>query len=176
MHPPRLRPVDPIKDASALAAIYAPYVREAWASFEGDPPSASEMQERAETILNRDLPYMVAEDADGQILGYAYVSPYRARTAYRYSVESSIYLASEAQGKGMAKALMDALIDQCLARNLKTMVAIVGLDPDVPAEQNQSVRFHQKYGFRFVGVLDNIGHKFDRWTGTAVLVLDLGER
>ena len=145
-------------------------------SFEVEPPSAEEMQTRAQTLLDRGLPYLVAEDENGDLLGYAYASPYRPRAAYQYSVENSIYLSEKAQGRGIAKALMDELVYRCQAQNLKTMIAIVGLDPDLPADQNQSVRFHQKYGFSFVGVLDNIGHKFDRWTGTAVLLLDLQER
>jgi len=169
----RIRPVDPDKDSQPIATIYSRYVLEAWVSFEVVPPLAEEMYTRAQSLLDRGLPYLVAEDENGDLLGYAYASPYRPRTAYQYSVENSIYLSETAQGQGVARALMDALVERCQAQNLKTMIAIVGLNPDLPVDQNQSVRFHQKYGFSLVGVLDNIGHKFGRWTGTAVLLLDL---
>jgi len=168
-----LRPVDPIQDAEALSSIYGRYVREAWVSFEVIPPPPEAMQERARAILEQRLPYVVAENNDGGLLGYAYASPYRARAAYQYSVENSIYLAPEAQGRGVAKALMDEVVKRCKDRELKTMIAVVGLDPNVPTDQNQSVRFHLKYGFKSIGVLENIGHKFGQWTGTAVLQLDL---
>ena len=169
----RIRLVDPVQDSEHLATIYSRYVREAWVSFEVEPPTAEDMKTRAQTVLDRGLPYLIAEDSSGAVLGYAYASPYRARTAYQFSVENSIYLAEHAHGKGVAQGLMNALVEHCQAMKLKTMIAIVGLNPDVPVEQNQSVRFHQKFGFSFVGVLDNIGHKFGRWTGTAVLVMDL---
>ena len=168
-----LRPVEPIQDAEALSSIYGRYVREAWVSFEVIPPPPEAMQERAQAILEQQLPYVVAENSDGRLLGYAYASPYRARAAYQYSVENSIYLAPEAQGQGVAKALMDEVVERCKHRELKTMIAVVGLDPSLPTDQNQSVRFHLKYGFKSIGVLENIGHKFGQWTGTAVLQLDL---
>ena len=170
-----LRTVDPGKDCDALAAIYEPYVLEAWVSFEVDPPAPIEMKSRAETILERGLPYVVAEDSSGEIVGYAYAGPYRARTAYRNSVESSIYLAASAHGKGLANQLMESLIETCKTKKLKTMVAIVGLNPNVPLEDNQSIRFHKKFGFRFLGVLENIGHKFGQWTGTAIFQLQLDD-
>ena len=168
-----LRPVAPDKDCEVLAAIYEPYVLEAWVSFEVVPPAPSEMKARAESILERGLPYVVAEDSSGQVVGYAYAGPYRARTAYRNSVESSIYLAASAHGKGLAKQLMESLIEACKAKKLKTLVAIVGLNPNVPLEDNQSIRFHKKFGFRFLGVLEDIGHKFGQWTGTAIFQLPL---
>ena len=169
----RIRTVEPDKDSQHIATIYSSYVLEAWVSFEVEPPSAEEMRKRAQSLLDRGLPYLVAEDENGVLLGYAYASPYRPRAAYQYSVENSIYLCESAQGKGVAKALLDELVHRCQKLSLKTMIAIVGLNPDLPVDQNQSVRFHQKYGFSFVGVLENIGHKFGRWTGTAVLLLDL---
>lgn len=171
----RVRNLDPANDADAVSTIYSRYVLTAWVSFEVTPPTPAEMQVRAEAIMQKDLPYLVAEQDDGGIIGFAYASPYRPRTAYQFSVENSIYLAPEAHGRGVGKALMDEIVKQCKARQLKTMIAIVGLDPDLPVDRNQSVRFHHKYGFKSVGVLDNIGHKFGRWTGTAVLLLDLSD-
>jgi len=169
-----LRPVRASEDAAALAAIYAEYVRGAWVSFEVEPPTPTEMQSRAEAILARGLPYLVAERvSSGAILGYVYASPYRPRAAYQSSVENSIYLDASAHRQGVGTALMDALVEACKALDLKTMVAIVGLDPSCDVSDNQSVRFHQNYGFKFVGVLENIGHKFGRWTGTAMLTLSL---
>lgn len=170
-----LRPIEPETDGAALAEIYAPSVLKAWVSFEVDPPSADEMTSRAQAILSRGLPYVVAQDPSGTIVGYAYASPYRSRPAYRHSVESSIYLAASAQGTGLAHRLMESLVLDCRRQGLKTMVAIVGLNPDIAVTDNQSVRFHQKFGFRLLGVLENIGHKFGQWTGTAVLQLSLDE-
>jgi L-amino acid N-acyltransferase YncA len=171
----RIRPAAPYPDSAALSAIYSRYVQQSWVSFEVESPTAEDMAIRMQVVMEQGLPYLVAEDAKGIVLGYAYALPYRPRTAYQFSVEHSIYLAPEAQGKGVAKALMDAVVAHCKALKKKTMIAIVGLNPDIPTEHNQSVRFHQKYGFKFVGVLDNIGQKFGRWTGTAVLLLDLQE-
>jgi len=174
MSPFVLRPINlDNTDPAALAAIYEPYVLSAWVSFEVEPPSAQEMARRAQSILDLGLPYVVAQDQTGDVVGYAYASQYRPRPAYRNSVESSIYLSERAQGQGLARALMDALIADCTAKNYKTMVAVVGLNPDLDLDDNQSVRFHQKYGFQPVGVLKNIGHKFGRWTDTALFQLPL---
>ena len=171
---PTLRPVNPARDADALAAIYAPFVLKTFISFEEVPPTPAEMQARAEAVLDKGLPYLVAEDArTGRIIGFAYASPYRPRSAYRFSVESSIYVHPDAQGLGLGRRLMDVVTDRCRELGMKTMLAVASLDPDIAIEDNPSVRFHRGYGFEQVGFFTDIGRKFGKWAPTALFQLAL---
>ena len=172
-----LRAVDPARDANALATIYAPYVLETFVSFEEVPPSPAEMQARAVAVLEEGLPYLVAEDtASGRVMGYAYASPYRPRTAYRYAVESSIYVHPQAQSQGLGRRLMDAVTLACQKQGMKTMLAVASLDPDIAVDENPSVRFHRSYGFTEVGFLIDIGKKFDKWAPTVLFQLSLDQQ
>jgi L-amino acid N-acyltransferase YncA len=111
---PTLRPATPA-DITAIAAVYRPAVLEGTASFELEPPDEQEMLRRLEAITDAGYPYFVAE-FDGRVVGYAYASAYRTRPAYRFTVENSVYIAPDAQGKGIGRVLLAALIDTCTAQ------------------------------------------------------------
>ncbi len=150
----RTRPVDPA-DAAALAAIYAPHVRDSAVSFEYDAPGAEEMAARIRTYTAR-FPWLVAEE-DGQVVGYAYATPYRERKAYQFSCESSVYVAEGYQQRGIASALYDALFAELQQRGMRWVYAVITL-PNEPSE-----RFHARKGFSSFAIFKRTGFKFDRW-------------
>jgi L-amino acid N-acyltransferase YncA len=155
-------------DLDAIAAIYAHAVTHGTASFELDPPSQEEMARRRAAILEGGYPYLVAE-RDGEILGYAYAGAYRTRPAYRSTVEDSIYVAASAQGQGVGRALLAALIEACEALDFRLMVAVIG-DED----SHGSIGLHQSLGFEPAGILKGIGYKHGRWLSTVLMQRPLG--
>ncbi len=155
------------RDGQNLARIYGHYVRHSTATFEIEAPGEAEMARRRLVIAESGLPYLVAERG-GAILGFAYAGPYRARPAYRFTVENSIYLDPAARGQGIGKLLLARLIEDCERAGKRQMIAIVGDSANVA-----SIRLHTRLGFREVGVLRAVGRKFDRWLDTVILQLDL---
>jgi L-amino acid N-acyltransferase YncA len=151
-----LRPARP-GDAEAIAAIYAHHVRTCAATFELDPPPAAEMDRRRRDIESLGLPYLVAE-ADGAVVGYAYASRFRPRIGYRYTVEDSVYIHPAHTGRGLGRLLLARLIDECATLGARQMVAVIGDSANQP-----SLRLHESFRFRRVGVLEQVGWKFDRW-------------
>lgn len=143
-----IRPADPRRDAAACAAIYAPHVTDGVASFELVAPDAAEMARRMEAAHV----WLVHERG-----GYAYASPHRAREAYRLTVETSVYVAPEAQGQGVGRALYEALLGDLRDRGFA--VALAGIT--LPNEA--SVALHEATGFAPVGVFRGIGWKFGAW-------------
>lgn len=141
-------------DAAAIAAIYAPYVTDGYASFEATPPPADDFARRL-TARPR-LPWLVKED-DGSIVGFAYASPHRSRAAYRWAVDCSVYLGVEAVGRGIGRALYERLIAEI--RVLGYVTAYAGIALPNPA----SVRLHEAVGFTPVGVYRNVGYKRGEW-------------
>ncbi len=150
-------------DVAAITEIYAHHVRHGTASFEIDPPEVEEMRRRRLAIEARGLPYIVAE-SDNVVVGYAYAGPYRSRVAYRFTVENSIYVHPGHLGRGVGRALLSKLIDACQECGCRQMVAIIGDSSNVA-----SVRLHEKFGFRHVGVLQAVGFKFERWLDTVLM-------
>ncbi len=167
--PIRVRGATP-DDLVAIAAIYAHHVRHGLASFEETPPEPMEMERRFQAIVTRGLPYLVAEQDDGEVQGYAYAGPYRARPAYRYSVENSVYVAPGALGKGLGKALLEELIRRCTDLGYRQMVAIIG-----DSKNWSSIRLHETFGFRHAGALSAVGFKFGRWVDSVILQRALGD-
>ncbi|NMV39296.1 GNAT family N-acetyltransferase [Ralstonia insidiosa] len=147
-----------LADLPAIVTIYTQHVLFGSASFEVDPPDLTEMTRRFQALQDVGMPYIVAE-ADGQLLGYAYAGPHRARPAYRNTVEDSIYLDAAAQGRGVGTLLLQTLIAECQVRGFKQMVAVVGGGYENPG----SAKLHARCGFREVGVLEKVGYKFGRW-------------
>jgi len=155
-------------DLDAVTAIYAHAVMHGTASFELDPPDRAEMARRRAGILEGGYPYFVAEK-DGAVLGYAYAGAYRTRPAYRSTVEDSIYVAPPAQGQGVGRLLLAALIDECEARDFRLMVAVIGDE-----ESKGSIGLHRSLGFEPVGILKGIGYKHGRWLSTVLMQRPLG--
>jgi L-amino acid N-acyltransferase YncA len=150
-------------DAAAIAAIYAHYVLHTSFSFEEVPPTAAEIAARRSRILAGGLPYIVAEQ-DGRVLGYAYAGPYRERTAYRFTVENSVYVAHDHHGLGVGSALLRELIRLCEAGPWQQMIAVMG-----DSGNTRSIALHERLGFRFVGRLEQSGFKFGRWMDTTLM-------
>ncbi len=167
-------PAFPVRDAEdgdmpAIAAIYAHHVRFGLGSFEEEPPGVEELRRRRGEVLARGLPYLVAAAPDGAVLGYAYAAPYRLRSAYRYSVEDSIYVAPDALRRGIGRALLAALIERCAVLGLRQMVAVIGDSGNIA-----SIRLHERLGFRRVGVLSAIGFKHGSWVDAVLMQRALG--
>ena len=143
-------------DVPAITAIYRHYVEETVITFETEPPGEADMAERFGKLLTLGHPLIIAE-RKGQVLGYAYASFYRPRAAYRFTCEDSMYLAQDAVGQGIGGRLLDELMAQSRAAGFKQMIAVI------TAERANSVRLHEKAGFRHVGRYEAVGYKFDRW-------------
>jgi len=157
-----------LDDIAAITRIYAEAVRHGTASFELDPPDQDEMARRFAELRGGGFPYLVAENA-GSVAGYAYAGPYRARPAYRFTVEDSIYIAADSQRRGIGRALLDRLILEVEGRGFRQMIAVIG-DSNQPA----SIGLHAAAGFRIVGTFDAVGFKFDRWLDTVLMQRPLG--
>jgi len=155
-------------DIPAITAIYAVEVTDFVNTYEYDVPDAAEMAQRRRNLLGAGYPYLVAE-LDGRVVGYAYAGSYRARIAYRWTVENSVYVAAEAQGKGVGAALMQRLIDECEARGYRQMVAVIGEPSNVA-----SIRLHERFGFELVGVFKGLGRKHGRWLDTVQMQRAIG--
>jgi phosphinothricin acetyltransferase len=156
-------------DMGAVQAIYAHHVLHGTASFEEDPPPLAEMQRRRGDVLARGLPYLVAE-IDGRVVGYSYATPYRARSAYRFSIENSVYVDHARQRLGVGRALLTELIARCERGDWRQMIAIIG-----DSAQAASIGLHASVGFRHVGTLQSVGIKFGRWLDTVLMQRALGQ-
>lgn len=154
-------------DLSAITAIYADEVLHGTATFELVPPDEAEMASRLAGVRALDLPWLTAE-IDGAVVGYAYLSPFRLRPAYRYCVELSVYLAPEARGRGIGRALMAALIDRARVMGLRHLVGAIG-----DSANTASIALHTAAGFREAGVWRETGWKFERWIDVVLMQLDL---
>ncbi len=155
-------------DIPAITAIYEPAVLYGTATFELDPPSEAEMLRRLRDIVAAGFPYLVSERAD-QVVGYAYVNHYRTRPAYRFVVENSVYVTPNAQGEGIGRALLDALILASEERGFRQMIAVIG-----DSRQFGSIALHRSAGFVFAGTLHSVGFKFGRWIDSVQMQRALG--
>jgi L-amino acid N-acyltransferase YncA len=156
------------RDLAAITAIYDHAVRHGTASFEIEPPNQEEMTRRYEALRAGGYPYLVAEPA-GEVMGYAYAGPYRARPAYDWSVEDSIYIAPQAQRQGIGGALLERLIAEAEAGGFRQMIAVIG-----DSTNTASIELHRRAGFRMVGTFDNVGFKFGRWLDSVLMQRPLG--
>jgi L-amino acid N-acyltransferase YncA len=162
-----IRPATPA-DIAAITRIYAHSVRTGTASFELEPPGEAEMARRMQALLDGGYPYIAAE-IDGVIVGYAYAGSYRPRPAYRYSVEDSIYIDPAAQRRGVGRALLQRLIEECERRGFRQMIAVIG-----DSAQTPSIELHRAAGFRMIGTVENVGYKFGRWLDSVNMQRALG--
>ena len=155
-------------DVPAILGIYGYHVRYGFASFEEVPPDLAEMERRRDEVVRRGLPYLVAERG-GQVLGFAYASPFRTRSAYRYTVEDSVYVSPGAMGQGFGRRALTTLIERCSARDLRQMVAVIG-----DSGNSASIRLHQALGFERAAVLRAVGYKLGRWVDSVIMQRHLG--
>ncbi len=150
---PFVRPAAP-EDADAISAVYAPIVSETAISFEDSPPDSAEITRRMQSRPR--LPWLVAE-VDAQVVGYAYASPHRQRSAYRWSADSSVYVDSLWFSQGIGRSLYERLISE--VREL----GYVSLFAGIALPNAASVRLHEDVGFRAVGIFENVGYKHGSW-------------
>jgi phosphinothricin acetyltransferase len=167
MREPTIRPATP-DDVAAITRIYAHAVLHGTASFELEPPDEAEMRRRLTTLIDGGYPYLACE-SDGTVLGYAYAGPYRPRRAYRFSLEDSIYIAPDAQGRGVGRALIVRLLREAEARGFRQMIAVIGDSAHTP-----SITLHRAAGFRHIGTLEAVGFKFGRWLDSVLMQRALG--
>ena len=156
-------------DAPAIADIYAEAVLHGLATFEEVPPSAEELWRRALEVLDHRLPYLAAE-LDGRVLGYAYASPFRHRTGYRYTAEDTVYVAADARGRGVGCALLTAVIDACVERGLRQLIGVIG-----DSANAGSIGLHRACGFEHAGLLPAVGWKHGRWVDSVWMRRALGD-
>jgi L-amino acid N-acyltransferase YncA len=155
-------------DMEAIAAIYGHYVLHGTSTFETDPPSPAEMKRRRDTLAEQGYPYLVVE-RDGEVVGYAYASPYRPRRAYWNTVENSIYLRHDVGGMGAGTKLLRALVETCEERGYRQIIAMIGDSANIA-----SLRLHLGQGFETLGTLRSVGYKHGRWIDTVCMQRSLG--
>jgi phosphinothricin acetyltransferase len=156
-------------DLAEVQRIYAHHVENGLASFEEDPPSVQEMASRRAAVLAHGLPYLVATISD-RVVGYCYAAPYRPRPAYRYTIEDSVYVASDMAGRGIGSALLRELIDRCEQGSWRQMLAVIG-----NSENAGSIGLHASVGFQTVGTFRSVGFKFGRWVDSVLMQRALGD-
>lgn len=150
-------------DLPAIQAIYAYHVLNGTGSFETVPPSLEEMAARLAANRGDGFAWLVARDASG-VLGFGYYGPFRARAAYCFTVEDSVYVREGLRGQGVGKALVSALLERARAGGFKQMLALIG-----DAENVSSIGVHVSTGFQHVGIMRKVGWKFGRWLDVVIM-------
>ena len=166
-HLAAIRPAEPA-DLPAIHAIYAHHVLHGLASFEEETPGVEEFGRRFRDVTQRGLPYLVAEYGY-EVAGYGYCSPYRARSAYRYALEDSIYLRHDMTGRGIGKRLLEELIRRSEVLGYRQIIAVIG-----DSGNSASIAVHAACGFLRVGTLRSVGFKFGRWVDSVYMQRPLG--
>lgn len=162
-----MRPATP-DDLPAVQAIYAHHVRHGLASFEEEAPGTEEIRRRYAEVTGKGLPWLVA-DFGGMVAGYGYCAPYRARSAYRYALEDSVYVRQDYHGRGVGAALLAALVERCAALGYRQLIAVIG-----DSAHAASINLHAAAGFVRVGTLRSVGFKFGRWVDSVLMQRPLG--
>jgi len=155
-------------DLPAIQSIYAHHVLNGLASFEEVPPTVEEVGRRYDEVRGRGLPWLVAE-LDGKVAGYGYCSLYRSRSAYRYSLEDSVYVRPDMQGKGLGSRILTELIARCEGLGYRQIIAVIG-----DSANAASISLHARLGFLRVGTLRSSGFKFGRWVDSVLMQRPLG--
>ena len=163
-----IRAAEP-RDIPEVAAIYAQAVIEGTASFELEAPDEAEMKRRFAAVVGGGFPYLVAEMA-GVVAGYAYAGLYRTRPAYRFTVENSVYVSPDHQGRGVGRLLLNRLIALCTQKGYRQMIAVIGDEANLG-----SIALHRACGFELRGILKDVGWKHGAWRGTVEMQRALGE-
>jgi L-amino acid N-acyltransferase YncA len=153
-----------VTDLPDIREIYNHYVMNSTVTFDEKAMTLAELKRKFAHVTKLGMPYLVAENPRGQLLGYAYVYPWKEKAAYRYTVENSIYLGPASTGKGLGKVLLARLIDESKAAGIKEIIAVIA---DKGADA--SIEMHRKFGFKEIGHMGKVGFKFDRWLGTVLM-------
>ncbi|GAB3384939.1 GNAT family N-acetyltransferase [Lysobacter fragariae] len=156
-------------DIAAITALYAQEVVDGVATYEYAPPSEAEMARRWRAIVDDGFPYLVAE-LQGRFAGYAYASRYRTRDGYHWTVEDTVYVHPDVTGRGIGRALLQQLIDECTAMGQRQMVAVIGDRSNLA-----SIALHERLGFRTVGIFEGLGRKHGRWLDAVQMQRGLGD-
>jgi len=155
-------------DLPEIAAIYAHHVLHGTGTFEEVPPSIEEISARHAAGIAAGHVWLVARDATG-VLGYAYYGAFRARSAYRFIAEDSVYVREDQRGQGVGKALVAALLARAQAAGIRQMLALIGDSDNIG-----SIGMHASLGFARAGVMRAVGWKFDRWLDVVIMQKTLG--
>ncbi|MEO0496138.1 MAG: N-acetyltransferase family protein [Pseudomonadota bacterium] len=165
-----------LSDAPSIHAIYDEAVRTGTGSFDIEGPSFADMLDRLKTLQSNGYPIVVAvedglteDEGEGPVIGFAYAGPHKPRSGYRFTVESSIYMAPRARKRGVGTALLQGIIAASERAGFRQMVAVIGDSANVG-----SILVHAKCGFEEVGIFKNVGHKFDRWLDVVFMQRQLG--
>jgi L-amino acid N-acyltransferase YncA len=152
------------EDLPAIEAIYRPHVLRGLASFEEAPPDVEELSRRYADVRARGLPYLVAVQA-----GYGYCAPYRLRSAYRYTLEDSVYIKEANVGRGIGSRLLGELIVLCERLDYRQLIAVIG-----DSANAASIALHARHGFLRAGTFRSVGYKFGRWVDSVQMQRPLG--
>ncbi|AMB57907.1 GNAT family N-acetyltransferase [Microterricola viridarii] len=155
-------------DLPSVREIYNYYVANSTVTFDEDAMTLAEWRDKFAYLGKLGMPFIVAVSPTQQILGYALVTPWTQKRAYRYTVENSIYLGPAATGKGLGRVLLADLIERSADAGLKQMIAVIA---DQGADA--SLALHREFGFRETGRMGRVGFKFDRWLGIVMMQLSL---
>ncbi len=155
-------------DIPTITAIYTHHVLHGTGTFETDPPSERDMEQRRADVLSKGLPYLVVEYA-GSVVGFAYCQWFKPRPAYRFSAEDSIYLAASTHGQGLGRLLLVELMAQAERAGVRKLIAVIG-----DSANQGSIGVHKACGFKPVGVLTNCGWKFGRWLDVVLMDRTIG--
>jgi L-amino acid N-acyltransferase YncA len=153
-----------LTDLPHVREIYNHYVLNSTVTFDETPMTLATLRKRFEKLDHLGMPFIVAENPAGQLLGYAYVYPWKEKAAYRFTVENSIYLGPASTGKGLGKVLLGELIERSRAAGIKEIIAVIA---DKGADA--SIGMHKNFGFKEIGHMGKVGFKFDRWLGTVLM-------
>ncbi|MSO53795.1 MAG: N-acetyltransferase family protein [Rhodospirillales bacterium] len=156
------------RDFRAIQRIYSDAVKTGLGSFEEVPPDTAEMARRRTAVIERGLPYLVAE-IDGRVRGFAYAAPYRPRSAYRFTLEDSVYVADAVRGRGIGAALLGAVIARVEALGYRQMIAVIG-----DTGNAASIGLHARLGFERVGTIRSSGYKHGRWVNSVIMQRQMG--
>ena len=156
-------------DLLEVQKIYAQYVLNTFATFEITPPDQDELTRRWQNIINDGFPYLIAE-MDHKVVGYAYASKYRLRSAYEYTIEDSVYISSKFIGQVVGESLLNNLIQKCTSLGYRQMIAVIG-----DSDNNSSISLHKKCGFYEIGIMPSTGYKLEQWVDSVMMQRELGE-
>ena len=155
-------------DLDSVTEIYAHHVRHGTGTFELDAPDRTEITRRYDDVVAKSLPWLIAE-REGMVVGFAYANHFRPRPAYRFCVEDSIYVHPQATGLGAGRLLLAELIARCESAGMRQMLAVIG-----DADNQGSIRLHERCGFEPCGVFKAAGWKFERWLDVILMQRALG--